>query len=540
MRTWVMIPARGGSVGVPRKNVRMLAGQPLIARVVGIVLKVVPANQVVVITDDDEIAGHAAAAGARVVREPRTTGKATLDDVALKVVAELEALGATAGDAFVTVQPTCPFIRPERITQAVAALQSGAGSALTVVDDRHLTWRDGADGRPEPEYTARVNRQLLPSRWRETGGVIATTIGAFTGSRTRINQPIELIKVESEEALDIDTFADWKIAEYLVSRRRVLIRCDAAVELGMGHVYRAAALAQELAEHELSIVISSDKPLSSDFFNTQPFHVIQVDNDSEFIDLVARENADLVILDQLDTDADYVRALQATGARVVTFEDLGSGAEVADLLVSDLYANPAVPNERQLNGVANAVLSPAFNDTVEPVEVKPAVQTVLVVFGGTDPSRLTVKTLIALGRIGFKGEVLVVRGLGAAEVPPLNEFGLSGEVLFNVRHMPSLMQRADLAVSSAGRTITELLTLGLPVVCMAQNYKETTHTHAGPEVGVRNLGLGSEVEDEVLQEALRELIDSEEEREHAHNRALAATAGRSNASVIRRIIDAAG
>lgn len=531
-----MIPARGGSVGVPRKNVRNLGGQPLISWSIQNALQATDVDHIVVVTDDEEIAVIAQGFKVRVLREEKTTGKATLDDVAAKVVDFIISLGAKPQDVLATVQPTSPFMSADRITEAAEKFQHGAGCVLTVVDDRHLTWTI-SDGVPVKEYTARVNRQMLPPRYRETGGVIATTIGNFLANKTRIVEPIELIVVGTDEALDIDTFDDWMIAEYHVSRLRILIRVDAGVNLGMGHVYRALALAQELAQHRVTIVISSDHPLSAQFFVQHPFEVFTVDSDTEFIEYVNLQNPDLVILDQLDTDREYVSAIKQHSGSVVTFEDLGTGALEADLLVSDLYTNPLVEDEKQLNGLRNAILSPAFNSTISPITFNAEVKNILVVFGGTDPSGLADKSLKALGELNFTGNVIVVRGLGASEIQPLETYGLRGEILHNVSHMPSIMSRVDLAISSAGRTITELLSLGIPVVCLCQNNKEITHTHASVEFGVINLGLGQLCNVSTLAENLQHLINDPELRRTLHERALRETTGRSNHAVIERILE---
>ena len=337
-----MIPARGGSVGVPRKNVRRLKNKPLISWTIEAALGATAANTIIVMTDDDEIAGIAERHGVRVMREEKTTGKQTLDDVARKVIHQLLEEGAHPADAFVTVQPTCPFIKGHRITEAVELLKNGAGSVLTVVDDRHLTWTRAADGTPRKEYTQRVNRQLLPPKFRETGGVIATTIGHFQEHDTRIVEPIHLVEVGTEEALDIDHFADWMVAEYLATKLSVMIRVDAGVSLGMGHVYRALALAQELAMHDLQIVISADAELSREFFAQHPFTVTEITDDAAFFALAEVSRPDLIILDHLDTRAEYVETLKRFARAVVTFEDLGEGAEKANMLVSDLYRNRKV------------------------------------------------------------------------------------------------------------------------------------------------------------------------------------------------------
>ena len=535
---WIVIPARGGSTGVPRKNVRLLGGVPLIARTIKTALGGTLAGRVVVITDDDEIAEISERFGAVVTREEKTTGKATLDEVMVRTIPFLRTLGAQDNDVLLTMQPTCPFIKPERVKEAMGKFAEGAGSVLTVVDDRHLEWVFDADGKPTPAYTARVNRQLLPPKFRESGAIIGARIGDIVRTGTRIVEPINLVEVPDGESLDIDTFSDWAIAEHIVSRKRILLRTDAAKELGMGHVYRTLALAYALARHDITIVLSEDKPLGAEFFKDYPFKVDTVKSDLEFLSYARKAKAELVVLDRLDNLAEFVTLLGGF-CKVVTFEDLGDGAEAADLLIADLYENPRVPAERQLTGVENAILAPSFETIDRQIQFHEKVQEVLVLFGGTDPSNLAETALRALEHIKFEGRVTIVRGLGADLIDP-KAYNLRLKVLSNIKNMPAVMENADIALSSAGRTITELSSLGIPTICMAQNSKELTHTHTTPANGVIMLGLGKLVSIETLGAHLTELMDNSELREKLHLRALEATKGRSNANIVRRIMKQIG
>lgn len=539
-KLWIMIPARGGSRGVPRKNVRLLAGVPMITRAIRMALQAAPAHQVVTITDDDEIEALARAEGVRTVREPETSGRATLDGVAAKVLPELDKLGAAEHDIFLTLEPTCPFIRVERIAEALAAFDDGAGSVITVADDRYLAWGVGPDGAPQPAYKARVNRQMLEPHFRETGAIIGCRVGDLRAHGTRIVEPIRLLEVTKEESLDIDDFADWAVAEYIVSRRKIIIRADASEAIGMGHVYRALAAAQELARHQILIASDEAKPLGPALFANYPFELAQVAGDDGFAKLVEERQPDIVILDQLDTSAEYVRRLKGACQRVVTFEDLGPGAAEADLLVSDLYQNLDMPEERQLSGIRNAILAPNFETVAAPAEFRTNVERVLLVFGGTDPSGLTDKALEALAHASFKGEVVVVAGPGVRRTLSLAKHGLRGEILTNVKYMPGVMRTADLAISSAGRTVTELISLGVPVLCLCQNERELTHTHAAARFGVVNLGLGALVDTATLGAHIRRLIDAPDLRRILRERALHETAGRCNAAVIKRIMSKLG
>ena len=534
-KPYIVIPARGGSTGVPRKNVRLLGGEPLIARTIKTALAATLPGRVVVITDDDEIEEISRHYGAVVTREDRTTGKATLDEVMLRTLPFLRELGATEEDYLLTMQPTCPFVSSSRVREAMKAFAGGAGSVVTVIDDRHLGWRLDEGGNPRPDYAARVNRQQLPPHFRESGAIIGARIADVVKYQTRIVEPIQLIELPEGEALDIDTFSDWAVAEHLATRRRVLLRTDASRDLGMGHVYRTLALAYALARHDVTIVLSVEKPLGVGFFEEYPFRVETISDELEFLSLARKTKADLVVLDKLDTHREFVELL-GDKSKVVTFEDLGTGAEAADLLVADLYENPRVPSERQLTGVQNSILAPSFESLPRKAKFRSEAENILLLFGGTDPSNLALKALQALERIDFAGKVTLVRGLGAPLIDPAKFSRLDISVLSNAKNMPALMVKADIAISSAGRTITELSCLGVPTLCLAQNSKELTHTHTTVNNGVIMLGLGALVTVETIGAHVNQLVSDQDLRRTLHERALAATAGRNNTSIVARIM----
>ena len=512
----------------------MVLGKPLIQYTIETALEVIPASQVIVITDDDEIAEVCLNLGAVIIREPsNATGLATLDQLMLRHIPDLKEMGATDEDLLLTMQPTCPLVKSERIIEAQNRFAAGAGSVITVKDDRHLTWTI-KDGQPKPLYEARVNRQQLPAQFRESGAIIGARIGDVLKHQTRIVEPIALVELPESESLDIDTFADLVVAEHWLSRKSIVLYANAAKELGMGHVYRTLALAQELARHEVVIATLSSMPLGKKFFDGQVFNHLEIDSELQLAELCKKQNADLVVLDILDTTKELIADLKATGSKVVTFEDLGPGAQLADLLVSDLYENPLVKN--QLTGVENAILAPSFETVNRQARITQDVEHVLVLFGGTDPSELARKSLSALQAIGYQGKVSCVRGLGASAIDA-QDFDLNLEVLSNVQNIGALMAQASLALSSAGRTITELMSIGVPTICLAQNEKELTHTHASYDNGVLNLGLGSQLSDSELQAALTKLFSDYSARVQMQQRALLACYNRSNSKVVARILD---
>lgn len=514
---WAVIPARGGSIGIPRKNLRIVAGAPLIVHCIRTALSILSRERVIVITDSDEIAELAEQSSAQVIYEQFPTPPSeTLDTKIVRNLDALRNLGAKNSDIILTLQPTSPLTRDSTIRTAIRTLKTtNYRSVVTVAEDRHLRWRKDKEGIFEPQFTKRVNRQELPLDYRETGGIIGAKLGDITATGTRINNPVFALPVTAEEAIDIDSHADLYVAAHFLTRKKVAVRVDAAYFLGMGHVYRALALVTELARHDVRIYIREDYPLSCKFFSDKPYPVVKIRDESDFQSKIRSFRPDLVVLDILDTSDRYVESLReaSPGTRIVTFEDRGSGAARADLVVAEFVNPPAIPQKNLLEGIGYSLLAPRFElQVVSPPRSSEAVAEILVLFGGTDPSGLANMALEALKRVNYRGHVTVVRGMGAGDLFVPDDRPFSLDVLENVNNMPLLMASADFALTSAGRTIVELAAMGTPAICLAQNEKEMRHTHAVEGNGVLALGLGTMVSTTVLDSAIRLMIDDKDHR----------------------------
>ena len=232
-RLWILIPARGGSKGIPHKNVRPLGGKPLILHVLESCLQMADPSRVVVSTDD-EITASIVGERCRLHKRPADLcgDEVTLDQVADDVARWLLDEGAIGSDVLLTVQPTSPFLSPNAIEEALALLSEGAGCVLSVRDDTHLRWRLDEAGIPRPLFQERVNRQSLPRSLVETGGLIGARLGDIVRTGTRIHEPIKLIELDGRAGIDIDTPSDWALAEFYANRRGIGLRADGVTSLG--------------------------------------------------------------------------------------------------------------------------------------------------------------------------------------------------------------------------------------------------------------------------------------------------------------------
>ncbi|TJZ53071.1 acylneuraminate cytidylyltransferase [Streptomyces piniterrae] len=210
-----VIPARGGSKGVPAKNLAAVGGVPLVARAVRECRAARLVTDVVVSTDDAGIAAAARGAGAVVVRRPGDIAgdTATSEAAVLHAMDAYEAEQGTTVDAVLLVQCTSPFIAREDIDGVAAAVvEDGADSALTVAPFHGFVWRDAE---PEAHTTDggygvnhdksfRPRRQDRPQDLLETGAAYAMDAAGFRTSGHRFFGRTELVRTDPARVLEID------------------------------------------------------------------------------------------------------------------------------------------------------------------------------------------------------------------------------------------------------------------------------------------------------------------------------------------------
>ena len=142
-RILVVIPARGGSKGIPRKNIRLLAGKPLIAYSIQTALKSKYVDDVVVSTEDVEIAEISKNYGSEIVRRPMDLAKdeVPLDPVIFHALNCIESRKGVTYDYVISMQPTSPLLKRETLDKAIVELiDGGYDTLITVRDETHLYW----------------------------------------------------------------------------------------------------------------------------------------------------------------------------------------------------------------------------------------------------------------------------------------------------------------------------------------------------------------------------------------------------------------
>jgi YrbI family 3-deoxy-D-manno-octulosonate 8-phosphate phosphatase len=220
-----VIPARGGSKGIPHKNVKLLGGKPLIAHTIEQVQLARSIRRLVVSTDDPIIARVSKECGAEVVERPAEISGDTAPSEAalLHALAYLEHVENYIPDLVVFLQCTSPLTTAEDIDGTVAVLlDEHADSALAVTPFHYFLWRYDSQGQAvgiNHDKSVRPLRQEREPQFRETGAVYALRSEGFRKARHRFFGKTALYVTPPERCLEIDEPEDLLVAEVLLRGR---------------------------------------------------------------------------------------------------------------------------------------------------------------------------------------------------------------------------------------------------------------------------------------------------------------------------------
>lgn len=512
MKVLCVIPARGGSKGIPRKNLRPLAGKPMIYYSIAAALGASSISRVVVTTDDDEIELFSSRFGAQIVKRPPSLGEdmVTLDPVIEHTVQEAEMRWKEKYDIILTIQPTSPLVLPSDINAVIDVFRDeSVDTVLSVVDDRHLCWAI-KNNQAFPVYKERVNRQQLPSNYRETGAIIACTRSQLEKG-TRVGSKTAVYEMPVDRSFDIDSVTDLYLCEAMLKYKKIVFTVVGRHALGLGHAYRAVMLAHELVAYEIHFVCEEQDELAKRYILSHNYNV-NTCRDGGLLECVVSLSPDMVINDILDTSDEYITSLKNNNIKVVNFEDMGEGSGKADLVINALYPHQ-IPSEHVHVGPKYFCLRDEFlHVSTQPTRTR--VERILITFGGTDEGNLTTRVLKSIAQFCIDNEIAidVVVGPGFRYEPILmEEMKKAGSSLITyISSTPCIsdyMGNADISITSGGRTVLELIALKVPTVVICQNQRETTHSYATSENGVINLGHRDKVNNNVISATLRQLID---------------------------------
>lgn len=233
MKVLAVIPARGGSKSIPRKNLVDVAGRPLIAWAIGAAREAKRLDRLVVSTEDEEIAETARRWGAEVPFERPTelaTDTVSLIPVVQHALAAMDGLGFRA-DAVVSLQATSPGLTGADVDAAVAKLEeSGADSVATVlrIEHEHPYWAKRLEGDRVRPFSVETNegylqRQDLPPAYVFDGAIFVRRrrlLEEWSGRDFCLGTDVRGVQLPAESSLHIDDEIHLEVARVVLARRQ--------------------------------------------------------------------------------------------------------------------------------------------------------------------------------------------------------------------------------------------------------------------------------------------------------------------------------
>lgn len=219
-----IIPARGGSRGIPKKNIIKIAGKPLISYVIEAAKSSKFISKIFVSTDDDEIASVAKDFDADVIMRPYELSK---DDspselALLHAIDHLEKADQKTPDIIVFLQCTCPLTSSDDIDQTIIKLLSeDADTSFTVTPSHYFLWTENTNDEAVPvnhDKNFRKRRQDCEPQYIETGSVYTMRCDGFRKHQHRFFGKTVMSIIPAERVLDIDEASDIPLAESAIQK----------------------------------------------------------------------------------------------------------------------------------------------------------------------------------------------------------------------------------------------------------------------------------------------------------------------------------
>ncbi len=222
-----IIPARGGSKGIPHKNLALVGGTNLVERAIAAAQQCKSISRIIVTSDDQTILDKARDMKVEFVTRPAelATDDSPIEDAVLHALDSAQATSPLP-QSLVLLQPTSPLRDSETLEAAVHefVLQDKYGAMFGVVTTEHhpakMLRRNGDTVEPFTNVAdLSAPRQQLPEVFRQSGSIYIANVARFRAERTLFLEPVGFIEVDAAEAIDIDVPADLEVARSLISKR---------------------------------------------------------------------------------------------------------------------------------------------------------------------------------------------------------------------------------------------------------------------------------------------------------------------------------
>jgi spore coat polysaccharide biosynthesis predicted glycosyltransferase SpsG len=269
--------------------------------------------------------------------------------------------------------------------------------------------------------------------------------------------------------------------------KKILIRVDGSKKIGLGHVYNMLTILHHFQNEQILIVMNKNNKLGSSKFKEKKYKVKFFQNNSELLKIISNFEPDIIFNDILNTKINYMKKIGKLSSMIVNFEDVGEGRAHADLVFNPIF-NQKKMLTKEFYGGKFACVRDEFRIWTSNI-LRKNVKKILVSFGGTDPTQITTKIFTVIENLSLKNiEFIIMLGFGFDHKKEIKK---SANYLIKNGFRIKLIEKSDLlakyiryvdfAIVSNGRTVFEVASMQVPILSVAVNDREKSHTFVRDE-----------------------------------------------------------
>ncbi len=549
-----VIPARGAGDAVPFINIKEFGNKALLAHTIEVAKECDFISRIVVSTESQRIADVAREYGAEVPflrSKELSESKASLIDVLKNLLKELENQEGWESDVVISLGPNCPLRSVNDLLQAwqVFIQDEKVQAVLSVIEEQLVFWKKSNGVLINP-YSKKINERRLRGDqeplYRENGAIYIYT-PQFLFNENASVENVEIYPMSKRNGMQIITLSDFWAAERLLWIPRIMFITDGDKVMGMGHVFSSLRIAKRIksignVQIEFLLTLGHTEGVYKVLQEGFSVTLAETNKMATLLRHIQIFSPTILAIDLPRVDLEFISAVKELGIRSATvldsLDDLKGEGILADIIVAFLDEQRDLGIE-YFAGPKYAPLDESFAElAAKNKNIKAECGNILLTFGGSDPSGLTLKSIDALNMVNGEFEVNIVIGPAYTQHNKLEEalkqFSHKYKVHHSPTNIPELIYEADFAICSGGRTVYELAALGTPAIIMSHNMREQRRIeHFQKHKTIIPLGIGSNVEISKLVEAIQKLIVDKSLKENMSSRGKKLIDGRG----IERIAD---